>query len=273
MAIHTRTSLVDRLAAPLVPLTGRRLRRILHPLRLKLHEAEGFLSAKGIIVRPLVPERELSACQRHAIDVLMERDPEHIWGDYLEFGVFQGHSLSLMFNNLREANLIDRVRLYGFDSFEGYPSEAANETFNGYRPGWDKAELRVAQKLLTSRGIDWNRVRLVKGWFSDTLTADFLKTEGITRVSLVNFDCDLYVSTKEALTFIGPLVHDAAVFFFDDWGTEEMVNQKRAFAEFLDDEVELWAEELPNYSWESRVFLITRREGPYLPWHERVQFT
>jgi hypothetical protein len=53
-------------------------------------------------------------------------------------------------------------------------------------------------------------------------------------VSLVNFDCDLYLSTRQALVFVAPIVGAVAVFFFDDWApSEELVNQKRAFVKYL----------------------------------------
>jgi O-methyltransferase len=251
-------------------LKNTRFSKLVRPLRRGVEGIEGYLRAKGVIVRPLVPEMELSACQRQAIEVLVTRNPGHTWGDYLEFGVFQGHSMSLMFRNLAELGLLDKVRLYGFDSFEGYPQQALDEPENAFMPGGDKAEMRVAQNLLTSRGIDWSRVKLVKGWFADTLTEEFREQEKITRVSLVNFDCDLYLSTAQALAFTAPLVREAAIFFFDDWGAgEEMVNQKRAFVEYLEADPASHAEELPNYSWESRVFLITRKANLGLSWQHR----
>jgi hypothetical protein len=166
--------------------------------------------------------------------------------------------MSLMYRTLAGFGLLDRVRLYGFDSFEGYPKEAAEETTNPYMPGMDKSPERIARRVLSERGIDWSRVEPAKGWFSDTLTPDFLAREKIERVSLVNFDCDLYLSTKQALSFVGPLVGASAVFFMDDWGDEELINRKKAFVEFLEAHPDIYAEELPNYSWESRVFYIYR---------------
>jgi O-methyltransferase len=252
-------------------LKNTRFSKLVRPFRRGVEGIEGYLRANGVVIRPLVPEAELSACQRHAIDVLSARDPHHTWGDYLEFGVFQGHSISLMFRNLAALDLLDKVRLYGFDSFEGYPPEALDEPENNFMPGGDKAKIRVAQKVLTSRAIDWSRVKLVKGWFADTLTPGFREREKITRVSLVNFDCDLYLSTAQALAFVAPLVCEAAIFFFDDWGRgEEMINQKRAFVEYLEDNPTVHAEELPNYSWESRVFLITRNVQLGLSWQQRT---
>jgi O-methyltransferase len=233
-----------------------------------LETAESYLRSKGILVRPLVPERELLACQKQAIQYL-QRNPDREWGDYLEFGVCQGQSMSLMYRALSEANLLAKVRLYGFDSFEGYPIEAADEP-NLFVPGGDKAEIHVAQRLLTQRGVDWTRVKLVKGWFKDTLTEEFKQSQNINRVSLVNFDCDLYSSTAQALQFAAPLVRHDAIFFFDDWGDkDQMEGQQKAFVEYLIANTDIHAEELPNYSWESRVFYISRGASE-ARWQARV---
>ena len=262
----------DPLAAPPGIVDLLRKLGLYHPLRYlvrRVRGVENYLRAKGVIVRPLVPEEELFDCQRAAIRTLLARDPAHHWGDYLEFGVFQGRSLSLMYRALGEAGLHDKVRLFGFDSFEGYPQGALDEP-NNYMPGGDKAEAHVARRVLTKRGVDWRCVMLIKGWFSESLTPELKMRESIDRVSLVNFDCDLYLSTAQALAFVGPLVHDTAIFFMDDWGTEEMINQKKAFVEFLEANPTIYAEELPNYSWESRVFLISRGAAGQ-PWQERLR--
>ena len=234
--------------------------------------AEAWLRAKGYITRPLVPQEALAACQRQAIAHLLRRDPAHDWGDYLEFGVCQGYSLAAAYGTLAALDLLKHVRLFGFDSFEGYPAEAADEP-NAYQPGGDRAEMQVAQRLLTRHGVDWSKVRLIKGWFADSLTPELRRRERIERVSIANFDCDLYFSTAQALAFVAPLVGRSAIFLFDDWGADglaaAMLDQKRAFVEYLQAEPDIYAEQISGYSAESLVFCITR--GPPGPaWQERI---
>jgi hypothetical protein len=53
-----------------------------------------------------------------------------ITGDYYEFGVFQGSSIisiALLFKKLGITK-----KLYGFDSFEGFPSYSANDSFSNF---------------------------------------------------------------------------------------------------------------------------------------------
>lgn len=244
----------------------------LQPAFQRAKRLEAWLRAKGYVIRPLVPEADLAECQANAVAHLLRRDPAHEWGDYVEFGVFQGHSLGIAYRTLTRLGLLERVRLFGFDSFEGYPAEAADEP-NGYRPGDDRAEIHVAQRRLSRQGIDWGRVQLVKGWFRDSLTPAFRQAARMERVSIVNFDCDLYSSTAEALEFVAPLVGRSAIFLFDDWGPEglaaDIVDQKRAFVEYLEAEPDIYAEQLPGYSAESLVFCITRGP-PGLSWPQRI---
>jgi len=93
-------------------------------------------------------------------------------GDYLEFGVFSGTSISCMYQVLQEFNL-PQVRLFGFDSFEGMPESSATEDEGTWEPGQFKFGIEYTKGILTARGIDWNRVLLTKGWFCNTLTPEF----------------------------------------------------------------------------------------------------
>ncbi len=87
---------------------------------------------------------------------------------------------------------------------------------------------------------------------------------GIDRASIVMIDCDMYLSAKEALDFVAPLLSETAVLVFDDWGAfggllaEQDLGEKRAFHEFLDEQPYAVAEELPAYSRRSKVFLVER---------------
>jgi hypothetical protein len=49
--------------------------RIARPFIRGVERIEGFLKANGVITRPLVPEKELFACQRHAIQILIGAVP------------------------------------------------------------------------------------------------------------------------------------------------------------------------------------------------------
>ena len=203
---------------------------------------------------PLIPEKEFGICVANAIDELSKRG--HRFGDYLEFGVSRGHSFAAIHDITNDRNL-KRVRLIGFDSFEGLPPEAAQE---GWKPGEFYSALSATRKFLTSRGIDWGRCFLVKGWFKNTLNDKTIRKFNIERASLIMIDCDIYSASRDALWFCAPLIGDHAVIFFDDWGwgpKENRIGQIEAFRAFLEQFQNFKAEPLAAYHEYARVFLIT----------------
>lgn len=205
---------------------------------------------------PLVPEVAFTECIQAAVDVLLREEPAEAFGDYLEFGVSRGTSLACVFHVLQKSGL-RRVRLIGFDSFEGLPPEAANE---GWKPGDFRSTYAATHRYLTTQGVDFERVTIVKGWFRDTLTPETRSRLAIAKASLIMIDCDIYSASKEALAFCEPHIRERAVIVFDDWGWDaDRIGQKEAFAEFLAEHPRLQAEPLPAYIPQARVFLVRDR--------------
>ena len=133
-------------------------------------------------------------------------------GVCLEFGVGPGNSLAWQAGRLHRQ--YTHSRLVGFDSFLGLPQEA---------PGVWRPERHAAGRWLASRrqaeerieGLALGRIRLVDGWFSDTLTPE-LRNE-IGQAIFINVDVDLYASTIEVLDFVGPLLQPGTIIYWDDW--------------------------------------------------------
>ena len=73
----------------------------------------------------LVPPDDLQQFFEAALRQLRELKGEHV-GDYLEFGVFNGTSLSALYHARRASGVTD-MRLFGFDSFEGLPAGSTQE--------------------------------------------------------------------------------------------------------------------------------------------------
>lgn len=179
-------------------------------------------------------------------------------GDYLEFGVYAGASLTCMDQALKDLEL-NSVRLFGFDSFEGLPKAAKTEPM--WSPGMFKSGIEQTKGILARNGVDLDRITLVKGWFDETLTEP--AKYGIRKASVVMIDCDLYASAKTALRFCAPLIDDQAVIFFDDWWPAMLgarnQGEKRAFDEFLQENPSLTAREMSSYHPEAaKVFLVSR---------------
>lgn len=190
-----------------------------------------------------------------------ERRPGRPFGDYLEFGVYNGRSLGCAFHALEAAGFHDS-RLIGFDSFEGMPyGDGADEAavLKGGSLYFDEARTRAN---LDRDGVDLSRVVLVKGWFDDTLTATTAGELGLEEVGLVMVDCVIYSSTAAVLRFIEPLIRDETVVVFDDWmrrnGHLENQGQKRAFYELLTAHRDLRAEPVDSYAPHAKVFRVSR---------------
>jgi O-methyltransferase len=210
--------------------------------------------------KSLIPEEAFSATLLNAIATLRSLEPAERFGDYLEFGVSRGASLACAYHCLQGAGL-GEARLIGFDSFEGMPPEAAGE---GWAPGMFRSSLRATETFLRQRDVDLDRVTLVKGWFSDTLTEERRAALGMDKASLIMMDCDIYSATKQALAFSAPHIGRHAIILLDDWGWRSdagETGQREAFEEFLAENRDISAEPMPSYLPEARVFLLRRRRS------------
>jgi hypothetical protein len=134
--------------------------------------------------------------------------------DYLEFGVYEGESLSYIASHNRCAD----ARFWGFDSFEGLPVQWNEENPQGT---FDVGG-RIPQ-------IDDARIRFVKGWFDDTVP-DFLRTYEAQAQLWIHIDADLYGSTLQVLTFLNKHIRPGTVIMFDE--IEDLENEFKALCDF-----------------------------------------
>lgn len=197
---------------------------------------------------------------RHIATLLRDRTPEE-FGDYLEFGVYNGVSMSVAHAAIDAAGL-RQTRLIGFDSFEGMPHGDSQDdagVFTGGQLYFDEASARANMRRL---GVDLDRVTLVKGWYDDTLNDATVAGLGLKRTSLVMIDCVIYPSTAAVLRFIEPLLGSSAVLIFDDWARRDThlknQGQKRAFDEFLAAHPEFTAVDLGEFPPHAKLFELRR---------------
>jgi O-methyltransferase len=206
---------------------------------------------------PLVPVKAFYACVSSAIDELCKSVPATQLGDYLEFGVSRGTSMSCVYRALADKGL-GHVRLIGFDSFEGLPPESADE---GWEPGAYKSSQEATTAYLVGKGVDLQRITLVKGWFKDTCTAGTKSLLRLKKASVIMVDCDIYSASRDVLRYVEPLILDHAIVICDDYGSQprnEYRGQNDAFEEFLQEHPDLSVQPLPSYRPPSRIFLVSR---------------
>lgn len=165
----------------------------------------------------------LHLLQRAALEIAMSSPA----GTVLEFGVRSGDSFLWLAETISFYGL--PWDLIGFDSWQGLPPEAPDVYCP---PRHAPGRMRVPKPAIP----DDPRFRLVEGWFADTLTPE-LRDSLRRPVLLVNFDCDLYVSTLQALDWLTPILDPGTLLHFDDWSEREHPEpwgQHRAFLEWSD---------------------------------------
>lgn len=146
-------------------------------------------------------------------------------GDIYVFGVWSGASIKSNLDYLKSRQ-IPYDKVFGFDSFEGLPREWAGIPYlRLFKKGeYSSEKLYGVEKARTieiiEKGINNSKLRLIPGWFKDTLTADLVEKEAMGVASFVEIDVDLYGSTMEVLRFLfsNKLMKSGTVIYFDDWG-------------------------------------------------------
>ena len=129
----------------------------------------------------------------HLIKALNHKGSGHI----CEFGVWKGRSLRILAKNTAET-------VWGFDSFEGLPED------------WDRGpDVYKKGHFATSKKLKFrSNVKLVKGLFESSLP--IWLEENLGPIGLIHVDCDLYSSTKTALTLLNDRIVPGTVVVFDE---------------------------------------------------------
>ncbi len=151
---------------------------------------------------------------------------ERIQGDLLEFGVSVGNSLDELIGYCEDLAL--NINIYGLDSFEGLPELSTCDPQHWHKGQFAASYEAVSQRLKTDVR---PHVRLVKGWFSKTLSNPGLK-ESIRKVAFARIDCDLYQSAVECLAFLENRLSNGSYLCFDDWTDNPETGETKAFFEF-----------------------------------------
>jgi hypothetical protein len=138
-------------------------------------------------------------------------------GLVLEFGVCTGTSTNLI------AEQVAPKEVFGFDSFKGWPED------------WTFGHLRVPKDFIaiSSDTLPFNaNVRLVKGFFSDTLPS-FL-TQNVGPASILHIDCDTFGSIEDIFRNIHPRLQVGTIIVFDEvLGDMGLENELKAFWSLL----------------------------------------
>lgn len=148
----------------------------------------------------------------------------NVKGSIVECGVFKGAGLMswALFSDMLEPINLTR-RIYGFDTFEGFPSTSINDenpirvAKNGDLKASVYDELNELIKVYDKNRFlgHVNKVELIKGDSSNTIPS-FIESHKHLVVSLLFLDFDLYEPTKVALEYFVPRMPKGAVIAFDE---------------------------------------------------------
>lgn len=212
---------------------------------------------------------------RCALDYLIDND---LVGSYFEFGIHRARtftmamSLDCFYSNNKGQTGGALTPLPGggyftdyvaFDSFKGFPDGTSVSEHPIYTSGHVKTGEQEFLDLLRSYGQSLNRVRLVSGFYEESLNqdlaAEFKKRS--SRASLVCIDCNLYESYRAALTWCDEFLQPGAIVYLDDFNTFRAQHDRgprRAWNEYLNSS--RWDfEQFLNVGWGGRSFVVQNK--------------
>jgi hypothetical protein len=151
-------------------------------------------------------------------------------GDIVECGVSIGHG-ALLFLLLDEQFGLERT-YYGFDSFEGFPDPVEKDEVTpikgkGFFANAPEVVLRTLRDGRLPDSVIEQRVRLVKGWFQDTVP----QYHG--SIAILHLDCDLYQSYLTCLESLYDKVVSGGVIMFDEYDGRWWPGARKAIDEFF----------------------------------------
>jgi hypothetical protein len=197
----------------------------------------------------------------------VKKNHDLIPGDILEAGVFRGKSLIAMGMFLKEIG--SNKRVFGFDSFSGFPpiynSKDDLTTFESlYKGGKISKEHFEAvkkniewRKLISRKDVDiqtisssgdfsgtsldfvkrkinfigLDNIVLINGQFAESMRDEFTQPENLMAVLM---DCDLYESYKQAFRFVWPRLSPGGLVYLDEYYSLKFPGARVATNEFLD---------------------------------------
>lgn len=207
----------------------------------------------------LVPREKMTDVFRSAIAAIR---PYVDNSAYLEFGVFNGTSMSCMIAAADDQN-IQAMEFVGLDSFEGLPSTVTNEDGGVWHAGQFACSRSDTLRCLNSMGVDSKRITFVEGWYNEISISYVAQVLDGKKASIILIDCDAYSSAARALQLITPFLAEKCIIFFDDWRLQNVDllggGEFRAFNEWRAKNNGFKVRKFKSYNRKSEAFLITRK--------------
>src|SRR3989338_5049946 len=239
------------------------------------------------LARPLLPHQVLNELNRNDRTVALYRAWGYVFsnqirGAYYEFGVYRGDSFRASYHVCRKFRLWQREQLgaeepwrrqvaegyaashhyfYAFDTFAGMPTnQEGNPVF---APGNFACSLADFNRLNKEAGLpDGPWVRFFAGEFAQVAKKEAPALAQLDCAAVINIDCDLYASARDALALVEPKIQQGSVLLMDDWNhfkARPDTGSRKALAEFLKRRTDLSVEPWFSYEFVGQAFFIHRR--------------
>ena len=202
-----------------------------------------------------------------------------IRGGYYEFGVYRGDTFRTSYkvcqgydrwrqgqltveeswrNEVAKDYANFRHEFYAFDTFTGMPDN--NEGNITFGPGTFSCSFEEFDKLNREEGIiEGDGIRYYQGYFEEVLRRETDSLEQLQTAAIINLDCDLYASAKDALAIVAPKLVQGSILLADDWNTfsaDQNSGERKAVAEFLIEHPEISFESWFSYMYSGQAFLV-----------------
>ena len=175
------------------------------------------------------PDRYINKTLGHFI-ILNYLKNNKINGDIVECGV--GRGISLYKISKISSNLKIKKKIFGYDSFEGFPEPHISDlSYKNVKKGqWSDTSIKfVKSHFIKNNFSDFydNYITLTKGFFNQTLENSKHK-----KISYLHIDCDLYQGYKDVLENLYNKVSKGGVILLDDYGHKKWPGATKAVNDF-----------------------------------------
>jgi hypothetical protein len=209
------------------------LDRLLHVLNMQGKdippELDARMPANISALHPFLSRQDVFRTLYLAVEYVFGAGVE---GHIAEFGTMTGRTAEVLAKAMAtfERRLGYADALHGiperslmlFDSFDGLPEvqtevdrQAPHVRAGAWAPGTCRGLGPAELQRVCARHLPSDRIRIFKGWFSETLP----RLKDGTTFALVHIDSDLYESARDVLTWLFErnAYADGCVLLFDDW--------------------------------------------------------
>lgn len=144
-------------------------------------------------------------------------------GDVVEGGVLKGTGLIFWAKLIEIFNPQSRRKVVGFDTFEGYPEDAAQDYDRNIAKDFKEIQIKnrkdvsidIIREIASQQGLA-HRIELVGGKAEESIPKYIEQNPGF-RAALINLDFVLYEPTKAALEHLYPKVVAGGLVALDEY--------------------------------------------------------